>query len=171
MRQGDPLSPYLFLICAESLLALLKKTVADGLLKGLAACQRGPKISHIFFANDSLIFCRATKEECSNLQRLLETYEQASDQQLNREKTSLFFNCNTPQDIQDHIKDFFGEKVIHQHETYLGLPSLVGKSTCNTFRKLKERLDNKLSGWKDKMLSHAGKEIFNKAVAQAIQIL
>ena len=99
----------------------------DGLLKGLIACQRGTKISHIFFANDSLIFCRAIKEECSNLQRILETYEQTSGQQLNGEKTYLFFNSNTPQDIQDHIKDFFGAEVICQHETYLGLPSLVGK--------------------------------------------
>ena len=140
----------------------------DGLLKGLAACQSGPKILHIFFTDDSLIFCQARKEECSNLQRVLETYEQASGQQLNWEKTSLFFNSNTPQDIQDHIKDFFRGEVIRQHETYLGFPSLVGKSKCNTFRQLKERLDNKLSGWKEKMLSHAGKEIFIKAVTQAI---
>lgn len=125
---GDPLSPFLFLICAESLLAPLKKIGDDGLLKGLAACQRSPKISHLFFANDSLIFCRATKEECSNLQRVIETYEQAFGQQLNQEKTFLLFNSNTPQDIQDHIKDFFRAEVIHLHETYLGLPSLVGKS-------------------------------------------
>ena len=91
MRQGDPLSPYLFLICVGGLLALLKKTVDAGLLKGLAACQRGPKISHLFFADDSLILCRATKEECSNLQRVLETYEQASGQQLNWEKDFLIF--------------------------------------------------------------------------------
>ena len=45
-----------------------------------------------------------------------------------------------------------GAEVIKQHETYLGLPSLVGRSKKNTFRALKERLDNKLSGWKEKML-------------------
>ena len=56
----------------------------DGLFKGLIACQKGPKILHIFFADDSLIFCRATKEECSNLQRVLETYKQASGYQLNQ---------------------------------------------------------------------------------------
>ena len=136
----------------------------DGLLKGLVACQRGPKISHLFFTDDSLIFSRAIKEECSNLQRVLETYEQASGQQLNGEKTYLFFNSNTPQDIQDHIKDFFGAEVLCQHMTYLGLPSLVGKSKRNTFRQLNERLNNKLSRWKEKMLSHAGKEIFIKVV-------
>ena len=53
----DPLSPYLFLICVEGLSTLLKKTVDDSLLKGLVACQRGPKISYLLFAEDSLIFC------------------------------------------------------------------------------------------------------------------
>ena len=50
----------------------------------------------------------------------------------------------------------------------MGLLSLVGKSKCNTFQQLKERLDKKLSRWKEKMLSHAGKEILIKAVAQTI---
>ena len=77
-------------------LSLLKKIVDDGLLKKLVACQSGSKISHLFFADDSLIFCLATKGECSNLKRLLETCEQAFGEQLNQEKTSLFSNRNTP---------------------------------------------------------------------------
>ena len=57
LRQRDPVSPYLFLICAKILSALLKKNVDDGLMKGAAACLRGLEISHLFFTNDSLIFC------------------------------------------------------------------------------------------------------------------
>ena len=78
-------------------------------MKGVAACTRGPEKSHLFFADDSFIFCRATREDCTNLERTLETYEQASDQQLNRGKTSLLFISNTPQDIQDDIKSSFGQ--------------------------------------------------------------
>ena len=55
-----------------------------------------------------------------------------------------------------------------QHEKYLGLPSLVGRSKWNTFQQLKERLANKLAGWKEKLLSSASKEILIKAVAQAV---
>ena len=98
----------------------------------------------------------------------MDTYEHASGQKINRDKTALFFSHNTTPDIQEDIKQRFGAEVIKQHETYLGLPSLVGRSKKNTFRALKERLDNKLSGWKEKMLSQAGKEVLIKAVAQAI---
>ena len=58
--------------------------------------------------------------------------------------------------------------MIRQHEKYLGLPSLVGKSKRNSFNVIKEKLSKKLAGWKEKMLSKAGKEVQLKAIAQAI---
>lgn len=172
--QGDPLSPFLFLFYAKGLSALLRKSMERGLLTGVAACPKGPKISHLFFADDSLIFCyRATIEECYTLEEILEIYENSSAQQLNLEKIALFFSRNTSQDIQDTIKNCFRAEIIKQHETYLGLPSLVGKNKCNTFQHLKERLDNKLSGWKEKLLSHASKEIniLLKTEAQRLMLL
>ena len=54
--QGRPLSPYLFLLCSEGLNGLLKKAVAAGDLRGFSLCKNGPQISHLFFADDSLIF-------------------------------------------------------------------------------------------------------------------
>ena len=92
LRQGDPLSPFLFLFCAEGLSTLIRKSVEFGLLNGVATCLRGPKISHLFFVDDSLIFCKANIEECSTLEENLDTYECSTGQQLNREKTSLFFS-------------------------------------------------------------------------------
>ena len=80
LRQGDPLSPYLFMLCAEGLSALIKKSTADGLLEDISVSKGGPCLSHLFFANDSLIFCKATIEECDVLQRILSTYEKASGQ-------------------------------------------------------------------------------------------
>ena len=58
--------------------------------------------------------------------------------------------------------------MIRNHEKYLGLPLLVGKNKRNSFNSIKEKLAKKLSGWKEKLLSKAGKEVLNKAVAQAI---
>ena len=75
----------------------------------------------------------------------------------------------TTYDTQEEIKNRFGVEVIRQHETYLGLPSLVGRSKKHTFRALKENLDNKLSDWKEKLLSQASKEVLIKAIAKAIR--
>ena len=168
LRQGDPLSPYLFMLCAEGLSSLIQRAALEQRIHGISICIRGPQLFHLFFANDSLLFCQATIEECEELLRLLQVYELSTGQQLNREKTALFFSRNTPSDTQNRIKEMFGAEVIKQHEKYLGLPSLVGRSKRNTFQQLKERLANKLSGWKEKLLSGASKEVLIKAVAQAI---
>ena len=102
-------------------------------LKGVVASARGPRISHLFFADDSLIFCKATKKEGAEVQRILQVYESSSGQQLNRNKMALFFSYNTPTRTQEVIKSMFGAQVIKPHESCLGLPSLIGKSKKNTF--------------------------------------
>ena len=96
---------------------------------------------------------------------MLQVYEESSGQQLNRSKTSLFFSPNTDHDTKEAIKAMFGAQVIKPHESYLGLPSLVGKSKRNTFAQLKKRVASKLTGWKEKLLSNAEKEVLIKAVA------
>ena len=145
-----------------------KSAVARGDLGGIAVCRGGPKLSHLFFADDSLIFCKASIQERSTLQRILQVYEKAYGQQLNRAKTSLFFSSNTPGGMREGIKNRFGAQVIRHHEKYLGLLSLVGRCKSNTFSEIKEKLGKKLASWKEKVLSKAGKEILIKALAQAI---
>ena len=96
LRRGDPLSLYLFLLYAEGLSALLHKASLKNDLKGVAASARGPRISHLFFADDSLIFCKATEKEGVEVQRILQVKESSSGQQMNRNKMALFFSRNTP---------------------------------------------------------------------------
>ena len=122
-------------------------------------CRGGPRLSHLFFANDSLIFCKAMLKQCDELQRLPVVYEKASGQKLNRAKTSLFFNSNTSREVQEEIKNQFGAQIIKQHDKYLGLPSLVGRNKRTTFNAIKEKLGKVLVGWKEKLLSKAGKEV------------
>ena len=64
LRQGDPLSPYLFLICAMGLQSLLNKFEMEGHIQGVAICRNGPKVSHLFFADDSVLFCNTKEVEC-----------------------------------------------------------------------------------------------------------
>ena len=75
LRQGDPISPYLFLLCTEGLSAMLKKDEREGQIKGVAVCRGAPSVSHLLFADDSIVFCRASVEECDRLISVLEEYE------------------------------------------------------------------------------------------------
>jgi hypothetical protein len=91
IRQGDPISPYLFLICAETLSALLQRVERRGVITGVPTSPRGPRMSHLFFANDSLLFCKSNFVEWQRLLRILEVYEAGSGQKLNLNKTYIFF--------------------------------------------------------------------------------
>jgi hypothetical protein len=78
IRQGDPLSPYLFILCAEGLSSILHKAEREGRISGLAIATRGTKINHLFFADDSFLFCKANFVEWGNVQEILDVYEKAS---------------------------------------------------------------------------------------------
>ena len=156
LRQDDPLSPYLFLLVTEGLHALFKKAEENENIMGVSLCAASPQVFHLLFADDSLVFCRATIAECVQIQSLLFIYEQASGQSINRGKTSIFFSTNTPHTLRNAISIFLGVPVSHQYEHYLGLPSLVGRDKKRSFSLIKERIWKKLKGWKEKLLSKAG---------------
>ena len=71
IRQGDPLSPYLFLICSEGLNRQIQKAARDDLIRGFSLCRSGPKITHLFFANDTLLFCGAEMGDLQVIQDIL----------------------------------------------------------------------------------------------------
>ena len=168
LRQGDPLSPYLFLLCAMGLQSLIHQAEMDGHIRGVAICRNGHKVSHLFFADDSVLFCRATETECNKILEILEVYEKGSGQKINKEKTNLFFSSNTPLHLQEQIQQILGIPAIRQYEKYLGLPTLVGRAKNQSFIFLKEKIWKKLQGWKEKLLSQARREVLIKAVIQAI---
>ena len=95
LRQGDHLLPYLFLLVMEGLHALFEQSKGIGDIRGVSSCPAGPRVSHLLFADDSLVFCTATISECVRIQSLLYQYEQASRQSVNRGKTDIFFSSNT----------------------------------------------------------------------------
>jgi hypothetical protein len=168
LRQGDPLSPYFFILCAEGLSEALKRGEREGGFTGLPITRGGTRLNHLFFADDSLLFCKAKASELESLQAILDSYEHASGQKLNKEKTSIFFSRNTKSAVRANLSHLIGVPPTQQYENYLGLPALVGRSRYRSFEGLKGRIWDKMHGWKEKFLSQAGKEVLLKAVVQAI---
>lgn len=133
-----PLSPYLFLLCSEGLHRLIQTAANNGDIKGVSICRNGPILTHVLFADDSLLFCTTTRHDCQKVLEILSTYERLSSQKLNKEKKTLFFfSKSTPLNMQSEIMVELGVTELKQYEAYLGLPALVGRNKRASFNKLK----------------------------------
>ncbi|XP_019175849.1 PREDICTED: uncharacterized protein LOC109171175 [Ipomoea nil] len=168
LRQGDPLSPYLFIICAEGLSLVLQDSQAKGRIHGCRVARGAPPISHLFFADDSLLFFKANLQETLEVKRCLSVYEAYSGQAVNYHKSSVSFSRNTHGDTRDIVS---GTLMVAQAEDfgkYLGLPSVVGRNRRVIFSYIEQKLKQRFGSWNKRLLSRAGKEVLLKSVAQAM---
>lgn len=78
LRQGDPMSPYLFILCVEGLSALIRDFESRGKIRGCKVARGAPFISHMLFADDSYLYCKATTEAARNVLELLQVFQKAS---------------------------------------------------------------------------------------------
>ena len=108
LRQGDLVSPYIFLLCAYGFSSLINDAARNQRISGVSICKGSPKITHLFFADDSLLFCKANIQECQNLINILQLYEASSGQKINANKSSVFFNNNTSNDRRCEVLDMLG---------------------------------------------------------------
>ena len=168
LRPGDPLSSYLFLLCSEAFSAMIVEANNNQRLSGISIYRGSQNITHLFFADDSLLFCKIERQESQALMEIMERYEGASGQKINADKCSIFFSQNTTPDTRREVLCTLGPMQDIRHGKYLGLPFIIGKSKNQVFAEIREKVGKKLSGWKEKMPSMGGKEILIKAMAQAI---
>lgn len=156
LRQGCPLSPYLFLLCREALSALILKAESDITIHGLKITSRCPSISHLFFANDSLLFLRANREEAMMVVRILEQYEKPLGQTVNFHKSALIVSPTTSEGQIEELKRIFKMGVVECHSQYLGLSSTIGRNKRDVFDGIRERVMKRLAGWQEKLFSVGG---------------
>jgi hypothetical protein len=168
IRQGDPISPYLFLLCMEGLSSLLHKQEVQGELQGLKNGRLGPAISHLLFADDSIFFARSDSHSVDALQRMLSLYCDGSGQKINLDKSTIFFGNSCQEEVKNEVKTKLGVQSELLQDYYLGMPTEVGRSPIMTFRYLYDRMWQRVNGLSDRPLSRKGNEIFLKAVIQAI---
>lgn len=168
LRQGDPLSPYLFIICAEGLSSLIRQAEGSGTIRGAKICKNAPIISHLLFADDCFLFFKAKSGQALGMKNILEMYESASGQSINFQKFEVFYSRNVDDAVKASISQILGVQQVMGTGKYLGVPSMVGRSRTSTFKFVKERVWKKINSWSSKCLSQAGRETLIKSVLQSI---
>jgi hypothetical protein len=141
--------------------SLLKGAESRGELHGVRVCRNAPVISHLLFADDSLILMQANKENAKKLKSLLDHYYA---------KSNIFFSENTEVTVKAEVCESLNIMIDSLSDKYLGLLALVGVDRSDCFQHLVDRVRAKTKGWKEKLLSMGGKEILIKSIAQAMPV-
>lgn len=169
LRQGDPLSPYLFVLCMEVFSLMLKQAEGNGLFQGLRISRRAPSISHLFFADDALLFFRVNPSACSHLLDVIDRFCTASGQMVNVQKSFVKFSSNTPEDYREFLSFALHMHAKNSLGSYLGLLVDLGHAKCHQFQPLVDKVAQKLSAFSSRRLSAAAKLVlFNTVVIDSL---
>lgn len=170
MRQGDPMSPYLFVLCMEKLSLLIRQKVQANLWKPVAISRTGPAISHLFFVNDCLLFAQAKAAQVRLIKQTLDDFCKASGLKANIQKSQFLVSRNVSQ-----VKIAKYVSISHFQHTlnigkYLGFPILSGRVKNDDFGYILERINSRIAGWKSKLLNRAGRVCLAQSVLNSMPV-
>lgn len=168
IRQGDPLSPYIFILCGEVLSGLCRMAAIEGNLQGIKVAGGCPEVNHLLFADDTMFFCSASSSSSSNLLQILAQYEAASGQMINKSKSAITFSKKTPATMKEEAKLILGISKEGGEGKYLGAPEHFGRKKRDLFTSIVDRIRQRAASWSTRCLSKAGKLTMLKAVLLAI---
>lgn len=159
--------PYLFLLITKGLSSLLQEANSRGALHGIECAPTCPKISHLLFVDDSLIFCRAGESNFFALKTILKQFELASDGSINFTKSAIIISPNVNKDRWGFLSDILGIKMQESLGTYLGLPSDFSRSKTKDLQGIVDKV------WKAELeeiffFLVVGKEVLIKSIGQAL---
>ncbi|KAK9991108.1 hypothetical protein SO802_026093 [Lithocarpus litseifolius] len=168
IRQGDPLFPYLFILCMEYLGHLIEQKCVEGMWKPLKASRDNVGISHLFFADDLLLFAKVDSEACEAVPQVLCNFCNESGQKISLEKSRIYFSPNVDSEVKEEVCERLCIPATTNIGKYLGIPIKHRGAARNQLNFIAERVMNKLAGWKTRFLSFAGRAVLVKSVMAAI---
>ena len=170
IRQGDPLSHYIFVLCIERLSHRIHNAVTTGKWKPIRLARNGIPLSHLFFADYLLLLAEASIEQARILSAILDAYCYSSEAKVNINKTMLYFSNNVGAIDVARISGIFGYSVTHDLGKYLGVPLHHTRVTNNMFQDIIDKVEKWLFGWNASSLSLVGRITLAQSVLQAIPI-
>ncbi|KAM5573208.1 hypothetical protein ABKV19_012976, partial [Rosa sericea] len=170
LRQGDPLSPYLFVLCMEKLSHLINFQVEQGTWKPVKISRNGLAVSHLFFADDLILFAEASLSQADVMRYCIDCFCLNSGQEVSFEKSSLFCSPDTEEDLAAQISDICGSPLTDDLGNYLGVPLLHSRVTPETYKGLVEKVQLRLASWKSHTLSMAGRHILIQSVTAGLPV-
>uniref|UniRef100_A0A803PEA1 Reverse transcriptase domain-containing protein n=1 Tax=Cannabis sativa TaxID=3483 RepID=A0A803PEA1_CANSA len=170
LRQGDPLSPYLFIICSEILSRLISEKERQGMITGYRVSSNDPLVSHLMYVDDTIFFTRADITEVDTLQDTLNLYCSWSGQRINVNKSKIFLSKNCESNLGIALSDFLGFDIMEGDEFFLGNPLFVSGNRAKDFHFIIDKVRNRMEGWRAKLLSQMARTVLIKNVISAIPI-
>jgi hypothetical protein len=170
VRQGDPLSPYLFVLCMDKLSHIILQVVRDNKWHGIKAGRNGPEISHLMFADDLLLFGEATEKQMRCVMQVLNSFCNISGQEISQDKTSILFSKNVDRGMKQKLLNISGFHVTGDFGKYLGVPLIGRAPKRRDYQYLVDQVSAKLARWKATQLCFAGRLTLAKSVMEAVPI-
>ncbi|XP_043697089.1 uncharacterized protein LOC122647851, partial [Telopea speciosissima] len=168
IRQGDPLSPYLFTIPMEAFSGIIRRLEVDGQIKLLPRCK-ALHLSHLIFADDLMIFVKANCESVLASLGGLDEFAGLSGLHLNRSKSSIIVGGLT-QTSSMELSELMGFSETTLPIRYLGVPLVSGRLSLKDCSPILDLVRRKLEGWKARFLSYAGRLQLISSVLQGCYI-
>lgn len=159
MRQGDSLSPSIFIISAELLSNMLNNLRSTAGYKGFYMNCNVPAINHLDFVDDTILFCNGSNNTLRKVLDTLTKYEMVSGQLINQGKSYFSLSPNSSNSAFIRFKGITGTNHHLFPIKYLGCPLIVGRKEISHFSGIVDNVISRIRGWYTKRMSTAGRVI------------